>query len=139
MLMKRRIGVIAALTLVFFASVYCAVILTLRRLGDILALFYRNDTVTGILGQLKFAAINPPRALLLVCGFICSVILYTAITGGGNGTDKIKLMKPAAVIGVLMITVSAYASGIYLSAVNGVPFHLAVGIIGGIIESGVLG
>ncbi|MDD4772013.1 MAG: hypothetical protein PHZ09_00215 [Eubacteriales bacterium] len=139
MFKKRRLGVIAALTLVFFAAVYCAVTLTLRRLGDIMALFYKNDIVTGILGQLRAAAINPPRALLLVGGFICAVILYTAFIDRGKGTAKIKLMKPGAVIAVLLITISVYVSGIYLSVVNGVPFHLAAGIIGGIIESGVLG
>ncbi len=137
--MNRRGLVIAALAAVLFtAAVYYAAAAAIHRLSMVVSLFYNNETILRALNQLVYAEVQPPLWLPLVCGLLSALLIYAAFTRTRHGTAAI-IIKTAAVFGVLLITVLAYAGTIYLTKVNGVPVHTAGKIIVNVIESGVLG
>ncbi|MHB1153069.1 MAG: hypothetical protein ACYCWE_04790 [Eubacteriales bacterium] len=137
--MKRRGLVIAALAVVLFtAAIYYAAATAIHHLSMVVSLFYNNETILRALDQLVYAEVHPPLWLPLVCGLLSVLLIYAAFIRERHGTAAI-MMKTAAVFGVLLITVSAYAGTIYLTEVNGVPVHTAGKIIVNVIESGVFG
>lgn len=135
---RRGLVIVVTGTILFAAVVYYAADITIHRSGAVVSLFYDNETVLGALNQLAYAEVKPPLWLPLICGFIATMVIYAAFMRKKRNIATV-IVKTAAVFGVLLITVSAYAGSVYFAEVNGVPVCSAGKIIVNIIEGGLLG
>ena len=114
------------------AALCAADILLVQNISVLTRALIGNEYITGVLGQLKGAQIEPPLII---------IALFSAAAGGIGALfvhKKNVAVRIITLFAAVLLFIAASAVSLYFTKVNGIEIRIAVITVGNILKSGLL-